>query len=413
MAGLRGHVDPRGDQASPDAAQATPAWRPPGRRASARQTRWSGHVRPQPGGDLRAVARRLTPGRVPGRPDPPSAYPTPAGRVDAPRMPQQARDHRGLLSYFGTKSFLGLCVRSARRPRPQLFAMAICARARADARAIACAPERAPEQPDSREPNGIRRKLAIRYVYSQERGPALARNKGIREAIGTVVAFTDDDCIPQPDWLQNAARHFDQHPLAGLEGRICSDKIGDPKYRTVSNLNFEGIGFMTANMFYRRELLCRVKGFDERFHDFREDTDLAWRIQEFGEIPHGRDAVVFHPPHPVTIERESQVERARMFGVDPILFERHPDKYIALLRREGHYRYMPGFWRYFVRGLNERHVQPPVTKLLQQLRIHDPEWWALVTGSNGSTSNSALTSEDLAAVRSLLRDHMVSQEFNA
>ncbi|HUI82796.1 MAG TPA: glycosyltransferase [Candidatus Binatia bacterium] len=263
-------------------------------------------------------------------------------------------------------------------------------------------------------PEEYRRTLSIRYVYSERRGPALARNKGIREASGHVVAFTDDDCIPEPDWLEKAARHFDEAPIAGLEGRVRSEKVGDPHYRTVSNVGFEGIGFMTANMFYRRDLLLKVNGFDERFPDaFREDTDLAWRIQEFGEIPHGRDAVVFHPPHPVTIERESQVERARMFGVDPILFERHPDKYIALLRREGHYRYMPGFWRYFVRGLNERHVQPPVTKLLQQLRIHDPEWWALVTGSNGSTSNSALTSEDLAAVRSLLRDHMVSQEFNA
>lgn len=266
-------------------------------------------------------------------------------------------------------------------------------------------------------PEEFQQKLAIRYVYSQQRGPALARNKGLRAATGLVIAFTDDDCIPEADWLEKAARYFDQAPIAGLEGRVRSEKVGDPKYRTVSNVDFEGIGFMTANMFYRRDLLLNVNGFDERFPDaFREDTDLAWRIQEFGDIPHARDAVVFHPPHPATIERESKVERSKMFGVDPILFERHPDKYIALLRMEGHYRYMPGFWHHFVRGLRQSDLRPPIPKLLEQLRVHDPEWWTLVARSNNSSSGT-MTPEDLAAIRSLLAEYGMSasqeQEANA
>ncbi len=114
-------------------------------------------------------------------------------------------------------------------------------------------------EPPVEIPEEYRQKLAIRYVYSEQRGPALARNKGIHEATGHVVAFTDDDCIPERDWLEKAARHFDERPIAGLEGFIRSEKIGDPGYRTVSNLNFEGIGFMTANMFYRRDLLLHVR----------------------------------------------------------------------------------------------------------------------------------------------------------
>jgi GT2 family glycosyltransferase len=244
------------------------------------------------------------------------------------------------------------------------------------------------------------RKLSIRCVYSQERGPALARNKGIREACGHILAFTDDDCIPEPDWLEKAARHFDEKPLAGLEGRIRSEKLGDPKWRTVSNVGFEGFGFMTANMFYRRDLLRRVEGFDERFHDFREDTDLAWRVMEFGAIPHAADVMVFHPPHPAKVERESQVERAKMFRLDPLLLERHPDKYSQLLRMEGHYRYKPGFWHHFARGLRESGVEAPVGKLLQSLRVHDPEWWSQVTRNGGQAAN--MTSEDTAAIQSLL-----------
>ncbi len=265
-------------------------------------------------------------------------------------------------------------------------------------------------------PEEFKQKLAIRYVYSQQRGPALARNKGIREATGLVIAFTDDDCIPETDWLEKAAHYFDQASIAGLEGRIRSEKVGDPKYRTVSNVDFEGIGFMTANMFYRRDLLLQVNGFDERFPDaFREDTDLAWRIQEFGDIPHARDAVVFHPPHAVTIERESKVERSKMFGVDPILLERHPDKYVALLKMEGHYRYMPGFWQHFARGLRDFGLPAPVGKLLQYLRIHDPEWWTHVNSTNGASSNSAMTPEDIAAVRELIATHenVTAQKSNA
>jgi glycosyltransferase involved in cell wall biosynthesis/GT2 family glycosyltransferase len=270
-------------------------------------------------------------------------------------------------------------------------------------------------EPPIEIPEEYQRKLGIRCVYSERRGPALARNKGIREARGNIVAFTDDDCIPEPDWLEKAARHFDQRPLAGLEGRIRSEKLGDPQWRTVSNVGFEGIGFMTANMFYRRDLLRRVEGFDERFHDFREDTDLAWRVMEFGEIPHATDVVVFHPPHPATVERESQVERAKMFRLDPLLLERHPDKYIQLLIGEGHYRYKPGFWHHFALGLQESGADAPVGKLFQLLRVHDPEWWSQMT-QDGEHS-AAMTPEDLTAIQSLIATYPPTaarqQELNA
>lgn len=249
-------------------------------------------------------------------------------------------------------------------------------------------------------PQEYQRSLSIRYVYSQQRGPALARNKGIQAAIGLVVAFTDDDCIPESRWLLNAARYFDEQAIAGLEGRIRSEKLGKPGYRTVSNANFEGIGFMTANMFYRRDLLLKVGGFDEQFHDFREDTDLAWRVMEHGDIPHAKDVVVFHPPHRVNIERESQAERAKMFRVDPLLLKRHPDKYIELLTREGHYRKTPGYWHHFVRGLKEMEEQPPVVEYLQGLRARDPDWWAALDRQN---DGSALTREDREALLWLSR----------
>ena len=250
-------------------------------------------------------------------------------------------------------------------------------------------------------PGNLRQLFRIRYLYSEERGMAVSRNKGWKEASGTVVAFTDDDCLPERDWLEKAARYFDANSIAGLEGRIQSTHLGDPRYRSVSNVNFEGVGFMTANMFYRRDVLERIGGFDEQFRVFREDTDLAWRALQYGDIPHARDVVVFHPPHPVHLERESRSERAKMFGLDPVLFKKHPQRYLDLLWREGHYRKTLGFWSNFAHGVAQHEIAPDLLLVLfNHLSLADPEWWCAVQ-DGANLSNSCLDADDIAALNIL------------
>ena len=46
----------------------------------------------------------------------------------------------------------------------------------------------------------------VRLVRQENRGPAAARNAGVREAHGAYIAFTDDDCMPAPGWKLNAFR---------------------------------------------------------------------------------------------------------------------------------------------------------------------------------------------------------------
>ncbi len=105
---------------------------------------------------------------------------------------------------------------------------------------------------------------------------------------------------------------------------------------------------------------------------------------EFGDIPFARDAVVFHPPHRVNVERESRGERAKMFWVDSILFERHPDRYIVLAQHERHYRITPGFWHHFVRGLRESSARPPIASACWGIcAAHDREWWSYVNSEDG------------------------------
>jgi glycosyltransferase involved in cell wall biosynthesis len=193
--------------------------------------------------------------------------------------------------------------------------------------------------------------LDIVYEHTDLKGTSRSRNLGAWLARGDVLAFTDDDCQPEPDWLKNATRYFKDARVVGVEGLIVSDRVNDPDYRAVTNVGFEGIGFMTANLLLRRDIFNAIDGFDEQFDvPFREDTDLGWRACALGEIPFGHDVRVFHPAAARTVEREALSERVRFFEKDALLLKKHPDRYRALFLKEAHYLYTKGFQEHFRRG---------------------------------------------------------------
>lgn len=195
--------------------------------------------------------------------------------------------------------------------------------------------------------------MDVYYIHSHIKGAVKARNTGAWYARGKVLAFTDDDCIPVKEWLEEAYRLFENYNIIGVEGVIKSSKLNNPAYRTVTNEGFKtGIAFMTANLFLQREVFNAISGFDEQFDNphFREDTDLAWRALEYGNILFGDKVEVFHPPHKRQIQRESQAERCRFFEKDVLLLKKHPQKYMELFLLENHWRNTPGFWENFIEG---------------------------------------------------------------
>ena len=206
--------------------------------------------------------------------------------------------------------------------------------------------------------------FALRYIHTNEKGPGKSRNLGIKHAGGRVFAFTDDDCEPDVQWLVNAYKYFQDDGVVGLEGLVQSDMTDREHYRIVTNRGFEGVGFMTANLFLRREVIDKLGGFDERFErPFREDTDLAWRALAYGQIPFANDVKVLHPAQPRDMRRESDDGRTRFFEYDPILFQKHPERYLQLLRGEGHYARTLGFWEHFMRGMVRHRLNVPVEEL--------------------------------------------------
>lgn len=138
-------------------------------------------------------------------------------------------------------------------------------------------------------------------------GPSAARNAGVRSSEADLVAFTDADCVADPDWLAELAAAFDDagvgaaggpieafvHPGRGLVERFAEDV---QPLRNFQRGEGEFLPYLFgANAAYRRELLLAVGGWSEALGT-AEDVELAWRLQlRTGTRIHYRPAaVVFH-----------------------------------------------------------------------------------------------------------------------
>jgi GT2 family glycosyltransferase len=128
-------------------------------------------------------------------------------------------------------------------------------------------------------------------------GPTAKRNLGWRATDAPLIAFTDDDCRPDPGWLERLTE-ASSGSSTFLQGRTEPDP--DELYlmpglaRTQEVLLPTG-WYETCNVAYPRELLDRLGGFDESFEFGGEDTDLAYRALELGAEPKFVDeARVFH-----------------------------------------------------------------------------------------------------------------------
>jgi glycosyltransferase involved in cell wall biosynthesis len=140
----------------------------------------------------------------------------------------------------------------------------------------------------------------VRVRRGAGRGPATARNRGWRVARYPWVAFIDDDVVPAPDWLATLAKDLDQPAdVGGVQGRLTvplPDRPGDWARCTAGLAQAR---WATADMAYRRDVLARVGGFDERFpRAYREDADLAYRVLAAGARLVTGERQVSHPVRP-------------------------------------------------------------------------------------------------------------------
>jgi len=173
----------------------------------------------------------------------------------------------------------------------------------------------------------------LRYLRPPpgKRGPAAARNAGWRNARGDIVAFTDDDTIAAPDWLERGL-HAMQGDVVAVSGQVRVPVPDCPTDYERNVKQLERAEFVTANCFVRHDALESVCGFDERFvRAWREDSDLHFKLLErFGCVGRARDALVVHPARParwgVSLREQANVL------YDALLYKKHPRLYRARIR---------------------------------------------------------------------------------
>ena len=179
----------------------------------------------------------------------------------------------------------------------------------------------------------------VRYVPARRRqGPAGARNRGWRAARASVIAFTDDDTIPEPTWL-SAGWSAMQEGWDAVAGTIRMPLPPRPTDYERDATGLSRAEFATANCFVRLAALHAVGGFDERFTEaWREDSDLQFALLEHGfKCGRAPEAIVVHPIR--SARWGVSVSQQRKVRFDALLFKKHRRLYRSRIRRVPPWRY--------------------------------------------------------------------------
>ncbi|WP_318214985.1 glycosyltransferase [Streptomyces sp. SCL15-6] len=142
-------------------------------------------------------------------------------------------------------------------------------------------------------------------LRSGGRGPAAARNTGIRAVTSPWTAFLDDDVQVGPHWCDQLVQDLaEAAPDTGAVQGVIAVPLPGERRPTDWERGTAGLArarWITADMAYRTDVLKQVRGFDERFpRAFREDADLALRVLDAGwRIQRGR-RTTRHPVRPAS-----------------------------------------------------------------------------------------------------------------
>lgn len=171
----------------------------------------------------------------------------------------------------------------------------------------------------------------FRYLLEGKAGKSRALNAALREARGEIIAFTDDDCIPSPDWVEHIVREFDSdRELSVLGGRVeLYDEKDLRQAILLSNCRRHVTSaweicatpaIIGANMAFRKAVLKATGGFDPLLGpgtrcEAAEDVDLVYRsLRKNFKIAYSPEVIVLHNHGRKTELDENQTSHAYALG---------------------------------------------------------------------------------------------------
>ncbi len=240
----------------------------------------------------------------------------------------------------------------------------------------------------------------VRVITTPNQGLSAARNTGMEAATGEIVAYTDDDARPEPQWLRFLAWSLLTTDHAGIGGPNIAPAGDGPIAACVANAPGGPVHVLLTdeiaehipgcNMAFRRDRLLEVGGFDPRFRTAGDDVDLCWRIQDQGwTIGFNPAAMVWH--HRRNSLRTYWKQQQGYGKAEALLEAKWPNRYNALGHVAWSGRLYGSGW---TRALGSRvgriyqgtwgqapfqSLYDQQTPLLATLPLM-PEWWLAVLG---------------------------------
>lgn len=201
-----------------------------------------------------------------------------------------------------TASFLKECVKSLLRERGENFEIIVVDDASTDNTKLLVTPY-------------LDRENVFYYTLKMHKGAAYARNFGASKSTGVYLFFVDADTVVSPGWSTGIVQFFDKNKRAGA-GQVKLIRKNTNRFDSagelISHLGFlvERAGYSidrgqfdkeeyifsgkSAGMVVRSELFRKIRGFDEDYVIFLEDTDLCWRVWLAGYRVYFFPSVVVH-----------------------------------------------------------------------------------------------------------------------
>ncbi|MDB6119042.1 MAG: putative glycosyltransferase [Verrucomicrobiaceae bacterium] len=179
----------------------------------------------------------------------------------------------------------------------------------------------------------------VRYQRQEHAGLSVARNLGAQLATGEIIAYTDDDCMADEDWLRYIARAFDDPQWVAAGGpnippqarnrieAVVAAAPGGPSHVLLNDVDAEHLP--GCNIAIRKASLDAIGGFQAPFMTAGDDVDVCWRLREAGgKLRFVPGAMVWH--HRRFSVRAYLRQQSGYGKAEALLMKHHPRRFGAL-----------------------------------------------------------------------------------